>query len=144
MAVPAANEEAMTDITQRQAERVLKAALAKARDEGFAMSIAIVDRGAHLKAFIRMDGCRLGPVDVAQRKARTAMLFETDTGSFGERAKAGGPIQSLELSNGGLSLLKGGLPLRNRRGDIIGAIGVSGSSGENDLAVAEAGAAVLA
>jgi uncharacterized protein GlcG (DUF336 family) len=133
----------MSDITDHQAQKVLRAALTKARDDGFSMAIAIVDRTSYLKAFARMDGTRLGPVDVAMRKARTAMLFETDTGSFGERAKAGGPIQSIELSNGGLSLLKGGLPLRNRRGETIGAIGVSGSSGENDLLVAEAGAAAL-
>jgi len=133
----------MADITQRQAQKVLNAALAAARDEGYAMAIAIVDRTTYLKAFTRMDGMRLGPVDVAMKKARTAMLFETDTGSFGERAKAGGPIQSIELSNGGLSLLKGGLPLKNRRGEIVGAIGVSGSSGENDLSVAQAGAAAL-
>ena len=133
----------MPDITERQAQKVLRAAEARARDGGFAMAIAIVDRAAYLKAFMRMDGTRLGPVDVALRKARTAALFETDTGSFGERAKAGGPIQSIELSNGGLSLLKGGLPIKNRRGEIIGAIGVSGSSGENDLLVAEAGVAAL-
>jgi uncharacterized protein GlcG (DUF336 family) len=133
----------MPDITHRQAQRILQAALATARAEDFAMAIAIVDRTTYLKAFMRMDGARLGTVDVAMRKARTAMLFETDTASFGERAKAGGPIQSIELSNGGLSLLKGGLPLKNKRGEIIGAIGVSGSSSDNDVKVAEAGAAVL-
>jgi uncharacterized protein GlcG (DUF336 family) len=104
------------------------------------MDIAIVDAGANLKAFLRMDGAWLGSIDIAIRKARTARFFDMNTGEIGKLSQPGGPLYNIEHSNGGLITFPGGIPLKNAQGDVIGGIGVSGSTVENDHAVAEAGA----
>jgi uncharacterized protein GlcG (DUF336 family) len=134
----------MRDITVQQARAALDAAAAKARELGVAMDIAVVDAGANLKAFMRMDGAWLGSIDIAQRKARTARFFDMNTGEIGALSQPGGPLYQIEVSNGGLISFPGGVPLRNGDGTIMGAIGVSGSTVEHDHAVAEAGAAALA
>src|SRR5215211_5449615 len=133
----------MADITLEQAQAVLAAAVAKAQELGTAMDIAVVDAGANLKAFVRMDGAWLGSIDIAQRKARTARYFDMDTGAIGALSQPGGPLYQIEVSNGGLISFPGGVPLRDRDGAIVGAIGVSGSTVEHDRAVALAGAAAL-
>jgi len=107
------------------------------------MDIAIVDAGANLKAFVRMDDAFLGSIDICIKKAKTARLFNMPTGTLGELAQPGQPLYHIEFSNDGLITFPGGLPLKNAQGAIIGAIGVSGSSVEDDNAVAEAGAASL-
>ena len=132
----------MGDITQTQTEAVLAAALNAAIEQGTAMNIAVVDAGANLKGFIRMDGAWLGSIDIAIKKARTARCFDMPTGSIGELSQPGGSLFNIEVSNGGLITFPGGLPLHNKDGHIIGAVGVSGSTVENDHAVASAGAAV--
>jgi uncharacterized protein GlcG (DUF336 family) len=106
--------------------------------------VAVVDAGANLKAFARMDGAWLGSVDVSMKKARTARLFDMPTGEIGKLSQPGGSLYNIEVSNGGLISFPGGLPLKNGKGEIVGAIGVSGSTVENDHAVASAGAAALA
>ena len=131
----------MADITRQQAQAAIAAALMKAEETETKMNIAIVDGGTNLKAFIRMDGAYLGSIDVAMKKAKTARLFDMSTGQLGEMAQPGAPLYGIEQTNGGLVLFAGGLPIRNAEGEVIGAIGVSGSSVENDQAVAEAGAA---
>jgi uncharacterized protein GlcG (DUF336 family) len=133
----------MVDISCDQAQEVLKAALDKARSSGLRMNIAVVDAGANLKAFARMDGAWLGSIDVSIKKARTARLFDMPTGEIGKLSQPGGSLFNIEVSNGGLISFPGGLPLKNPDGEIIGAIGVSGSTVENDHAVASAGAAAL-
>jgi uncharacterized protein GlcG (DUF336 family) len=131
------------DVSAEQAEEVLKAAVAKATELGTKMNIAVVDAGCHLKAFIRMDGAWLGSIDIALKKARTARLFDMDTGPLGETSQPGQELYGIELSNDGLISFGGGVPLMD--GDeVIGAIGVSGSSVEDDHAVAKAGVDVLA
>lgn len=105
------------------------------------MDIAVVDAGANLKAFVRMDGAWLGSIDIALRKARTARYFDMNTGQIGELSQPGGPLFGIEHSNGGLITFPGGIPIRDKEGQVIGAIGVSGSTVENDHAVAEAGVA---
>ncbi|WP_415854049.1 GlcG/HbpS family heme-binding protein [Sinomonas sp. G460-2] len=132
----------MSDITQTQADAVLSAAREAADGAGTAMNIAVVDGGGNLKAFTRMDGAWLGSIDISIKKARTARFFDMATGSIGELSQPGGPLFNIEVSNGGLITFPGGLPLHSSDGDIIGAIGVSGSTVENDHAVASAGAAV--
>ena len=134
----------MADITLEQAQAVVAAAVAQATALGTAMDIAVVDAGANLKAFVRMDGAWLGSIDIAQRKARTARYFDMETGAIGQLSQPGGPLFQIEVSNGGLISFPGGIPLRTADGVIIGAIGVSGSTVEHDHAVAQAGAAALA
>ena len=105
------------------------------------MNIAVVDAGANLKAFGRMDGAWLGSIDIAIRKARTARFFDMNTGQIGQLSQPGGPLFGIEHSNGGLISFPGGIPLLNKGGVVVGGIGVSGSTVENDHLVAEAGAA---
>ena len=132
----------MADITLEQAQRVVEAALADARERGTAMNVAVVDAGANLKAFGRMDGAWLGSIDIAIKKARTARFFDMPTGDIGQLSQPGGSLFNIEVSNGGLITFPGGLPLEVD-GEVVGAIGVSGSTVENDHAVASAGAGAL-
>lgn len=133
----------MSDITLEQAQKIVAAAQAKAEEIGTKMDIAVVDAGANLKAFARMDGAWLGSIDISIRKAKTARFFDMPTGAIGELSQPGGSLFNIEVSNGGLITFPGGIPLTNEKGIIIGAIGVSGSSVENDHTVAEAGVAAL-
>lgn len=128
------------DITLAQAKSAIKAALEKSAQISTKMDIAVVDAGANLKAFVREDGAWLGSIDIAQKKARTARYFDMNTGDIGGLSQPGGPLFNIEHSNGGLITFPGGVPIKNADGQIIGAIGVSGSSVENDHAVAQAGA----
>ena len=121
----------------------MAAAAAKAAEIGAKMNIAVVDAGANLKAFARMDGAWLGSIDISQRKARTARYFDMPSGEIGKLAQPGGSLYNIEHSNGGLITFPGGVPIRNAAGTVIGAIGVSGSVVENDHLVAEAGAAAV-
>ena len=130
----------MPDITLKQAQAVVAAALKKAEEIGTKMNIAVVDAGANLKAFIRMDDAWLGSIDVAWKKAKTARFFDMPTGEIGKLSQPGGPLYNIEHSNDGLISFPGGVPLKNKDGAIIGAVGVSGSTVENDHAVASAGA----
>jgi uncharacterized protein GlcG (DUF336 family) len=130
-------------ITLEQAEQLSEAAKAKAREIGVPMNIAIVDEGANLVSFHRMDNAWLGSVDISIRKAKTARFFDMDTGEIGKLSQPGGPLFGIEHSNGGLISFPGGVVLRGATGKIVGAIGVSGGSVEQDHEVAFAGAAAL-
>ncbi len=132
----------MADITLEQARAVLEAAVKKAEELDIKQNIAVVDSGAHLKAFIRMDGAWLGSIDIAIRKARTARFFDMPTGQIGKLSQPGGSLYGIEHSNGGLISFPGGLPLKDMNDEIVGAIGVSGSTVENDDLVARAAAEV--
>ncbi|HEY0009997.1 MAG TPA: heme-binding protein [Tepidisphaeraceae bacterium] len=145
MSVPAGNGAALTtkDISLDQAGQVVLAAMQKARDTNTKMDIAVVDAGGNLKAFARMDGAWIGSIDIAIRKAKTARFFDMPTGEIGKLSQPGGPLYNIEVSNGGLISFPGGIPLKAADGTVIGAIGVSGSTVENDHTVAEAGAAVI-
>ncbi|QMU29808.1 GlcG/HbpS family heme-binding protein [Adhaeribacter radiodurans] len=126
-------------ITLKQAEAAIQAAQQKAQELGVKMNIAVVDAGANLTAFARMDGAWLGSLDISIRKAKTARFFDMNTGEIGKLSQPGGPLYNIEHSNGGLITFPGGIPIRNSDDQIIGAIGVSGDSVENDHTVAEAG-----
>ena len=131
------------DISLDAAEKVVQSAKKKAAEIGTLMDIAVMDAGGNLKAFARMDGAWLGSIDIAIRKARTARLFDMNTGEIGKLSQPGGPLFGIEHSNDGLITFPGGIPLKDASGIVIGAIGVSGSSVENDHTVAAAGADVL-
>ena len=131
------------DITLEQAMAIVSAARAKAVKQGTLMDIAVVDAGANLKAFVRMDGAFLGSIDISIKKAKTARLFNMPTGTLGQLAQPGKPLYHIEFSNDGLITFPGGIPLKDKDGNIIGAVGVSGSSVEDDNEVALAGAAAL-
>ncbi|PIB38281.1 GlcG/HbpS family heme-binding protein [Maribacter sp. 4G9] len=128
------------NITLAQAEKAIAAAKQKSTAIDTKMNIAIVDAGANLVAFSRMDGAWLGSLDIAIKKAKTARYFDMNTGVIGELSQPGQPLFNIEHSNDGLITFPGGVPIKNASGEIIGAIGVSGSSVENDHTVAEAGA----
>ncbi|MGD9880480.1 MAG: heme-binding protein [Reyranella sp.] len=130
-------------ITTDQAKAVIEAGETKAVALGVPMNIVVLDAGAHLKAFLRMDRALLGSIDVAQRKARTSALFRAPSEAIWDYCKPGAPAPGLELSNGGLAPFGGGLPLIGREGAMIGAVGVSGGSVGQDLEVARAAAAAL-
>ncbi|MEO7314790.1 MAG: heme-binding protein [Ginsengibacter sp.] len=131
------------NITLTQAERAIAAAKEKAISLDAKMNIAVVDAGANLLAFVRMDGAWLGSGDISIKKAKTARFFDMDSGAIGELSQPGGSLYNIEHSNQGLITFPGGVPIKNKEGEIIGAIGVSGSSVENDHAVASAGSEAL-
>jgi uncharacterized protein GlcG (DUF336 family) len=133
-------QTAEAELSSKLTTLILNAAIEKAGSLEVQVNIAVVDAGPNLKGFIRMDGALLGAIDVAMRKARTALLFEMESGAVGELSQPGGPLYNIEHSNGGLITFPGGVPIKSPNGDVIGAIGVSGSTVENDRAVALAGA----
>lgn len=126
----------MKEMNTQTAEKMLAAAIQKSEDIGAKMNIAIVDAGANLKAFHRMDGAWLGSIDIACKKARTARQFDMPTGEIGALSQPGGALFNIEHSNGGLISFPGGVPVTNENGEVIGAVGVSGSTVEDDHAVA--------
>ncbi|CAM4007971.1 GlcG/HbpS family heme-binding protein [Flavobacterium weaverense] len=131
------------NITLAKAEKAIAAAKQKAVAIDTKMNIAIVDGGANLVAFVRMDGAWLGSLDISIKKAKTARFFDMNTGIVGSLSQPGGSLYNIEHSNNGLITFPGGIPIKNAQGEIIGAIGVSGSSVENDHTVAEAGASTF-
>ena len=131
------------NITLEQAEKMISAAKKKATSIDAKMNIAVVDAGANVVAAVRMDGAWLGSFDIATKKAKTARYFDMNSGSIGELSQPGGSLYNIEHSNNGLITFPGGVPVKNGKGEIIGAIGVSGSVVENDHAVATAGASAL-
>ncbi len=131
------------NIVLEQAEEIIKVAKAKSTELNTKMNIAVVDAGANLVAFARMDGAWLGSLDISIKKAKTARFFDMNTGVIGELSQPGGSLFNIEHSNNGLITFPGGVPIKDSEGTIIGAIGVSGSSVENDHAAAEAGAKAI-
>jgi uncharacterized protein GlcG (DUF336 family) len=130
-------------ITLSAAQTVVEGARAKAEEIGVPMNIAVVDAGNNLTAFARMDGAWLGSIDIAQNKAYTARAFDMSTKDLAPLCQPNQPLFGINASNQGrLIIFAGGIPLQS--GDrIIGAIGVSGGSVEQDHEVAEAGVAAL-
>ena len=127
-------------LTLEQAEQITAAAKNKANELGVPMNIAIVDEGANLKAFHRMDRAWLGSVDISVKKAKTARFFDMNSGDIGQLSQPGQPLYQIEHSNGGLITFPGGVLLKDAEGNIIGAVGVSGGTVEQDHEVAISGA----
>jgi uncharacterized protein GlcG (DUF336 family) len=130
-------------IILEQAEKISEAAKAKAQEIGVPMNIAIVDEGANLVSFHRMDNAWLGSIDISIKKAKTAHFFDMDSGEIGKLSQPGGPLYQIEHSNLGLITFPGGVLLKDGSGKIVGAVGVSGGSVEQDHEVAAAGASSL-
>ena len=131
------------DITLAQAQVILKAALAKAEAIKVPMNIAVVDAGGNLKAFYRQEDAFLGSIDIAIKKAVTARYFNMSTRTLGAASQVGQPLYGIEVSNDGLVIFGGGVLLVDKNNVIIGAVGVSGGSVDEDESVAMAGAAAL-
>src|SRR5215203_5434479 len=130
-------------LTLSTAREVVDAAVAKAEEIGVPMNIAVVDEGNNLTAFVRMDGAWLGSIDIAQNKAYTARAFDMSTKDLAPLCQPNQPLFGINASNQGrLIIFAGGIPLESG-GDVIGAVGVSGGSVEQDHEVAEAGVAAL-
>ena len=127
-------------VTLSDARRVIAAAEKKAEEIGQPMNIAVADGGGNLVAHVRMDGAWIGSIDISIKKAKTARFFDMPTGEIGKLSQPGKPLYGIEHSNGGLITFPGGIPIKNQQGGVIGAIGVSGSTVENDHTVADAGA----
>ncbi|WP_432714919.1 GlcG/HbpS family heme-binding protein [Pedobacter sp.] len=111
-----------------QAEQITAAAKDKALEIGVPMNIAIVDEGANLVSFIRMDNAWLGSIDISIKKAKKARFFDMDSGEIGKLSQPGGPLYQIEHAYLGLITFPGGVLLRDNSGEIVEAIGVSGGA----------------
>ncbi|MBV8819040.1 MAG: heme-binding protein [Acidobacteriaceae bacterium] len=130
-------------LTLSDARNVIAAAEKKAAQIGQPMNIAVVDAGGNLTAHVRMDGAWIGSVDISINKAFTSRAFDISTKDLGDNSQPGNQFYGIHASNHGrIMIFAGGIPLK-RDGKVVGAIGVSGGSGEQDQSVAEAGAAAF-
>src|SRR6478735_11015853 len=127
-------------LTLADARKIIAAAQKKATEIGQPMNVAVCDAGGNLLAFERMEGAWLGSIDISINKAWTSRAFDIATGDLAKHSQSGGQFFGIHASNGGrVMIFAGGVPLK-RGGKVVGAVGVSGGSGDQDHAVAEAGA----
>jgi uncharacterized protein GlcG (DUF336 family) len=127
-------------VTLEAARKVIRAGQDKAKAIGQPMNIAVVDAGANLVAFERMEGAWLGSIDIAINKAFTARAFDIETKALGALSQSGDQFFGILASNHGrVMIFAGGVPLK-AGGQVVGAVGVSGGMGKQDQAVAEAAA----
>ena len=132
-------------ITLAQAEAIIEACKAEAQSVGQPMNIAVVDDGANLVAFCAMDGTKLIGVDISQKKALTAVYFQSDTRDLGPLVQPGQPLYGIEsTTEGRLVVFGGGVLLKTASGEVAGGVGVSAGTVETDHQVAEAGRAAFA
>ena len=125
------------------ARRIIAAAEKKAEEIKQPMNIAVVDEGGNLIAFERMENAWIGSIDIAQKKAWTSRAFDITTKDLGANSQSGDQFFGIHASNNGkVMIFAGGIPLK-KDGKVVGAIGISGGSGVQDHAVAEAGAAAF-
>jgi uncharacterized protein GlcG (DUF336 family) len=130
-------------ITLKDAKRIIEAAEKKAAEIGQPMNIAVADAGGNLISHVRMDGAWLGSIDISIKKAYTSRAFDIATQDLATHSQSGGQFFGIHASNDGkIMIFAGGIPLK-LDGKVVGAIGVSGGSGDQDHAVAEAGVAAL-
>src|ERR1700683_2623510 len=127
-------------VTLCEARKVIAAAEQKAAEIKQPMNIAVVDEGGNLVSHARMDGAWIGSIDISINKAFTSRAFDISTKELAQYSQSGGQFFGIHVSNHGrIMIFAGGIPLK-RDGKVVGAIGVSGGSGEQDHAVADAGA----
>lgn len=130
----------MTKVTLDVAKEILTAAEVKAEDIGVPMCIAVMDDGANLVGFHRMDGALLASVDISQNKAYSSVTLKMDTKTIHEVSQPGESLYGLGNTNDGrIITFGGGFPLEDEDGNVVGAVGVSGGSAEEDMEVAQAG-----
>jgi uncharacterized protein GlcG (DUF336 family) len=132
----------MSGLTLAEAQKALAAGLKKAEAIGQPMNVAVVDAGGHLLAFARQDGAIRASIDISQRKALTSILMAAPTGALTPLVQPGAELYGLEQLAGGLVIFGGGIPIE-RDGEIVGAVGVSAGSVEQDTQVAEAAVAAV-
>jgi uncharacterized protein GlcG (DUF336 family) len=127
-------------VTLEDARRIIAAAEKKAAEIGQPMNIAVADAGGNLVAHVRMDNAWIGSVDISIKKAWTSRAFDITTKDLADNSQSGDQFFGIHASNNGkVMIFAGGIPLK-KDGKVVGAIGVSGGSGEQDHTVAEAGA----
>ncbi len=128
------------NVSLEAARKVIRAGQEKAKEIGQPMNIAVVDGGANLVAFERMEGAWLGSIDISINKAFTARAFDIETKTLGENSQSGDQFFGIHASNHGrIMIFAGGVPLKIEN-QVVGGVGVSGGSGKQDQAVAEAAA----
>jgi uncharacterized protein GlcG (DUF336 family) len=133
----------MESVSLDDAQRVIQAGIAKAKEIGSPSNIAVADAGGNLLAFARMEGAWLGSIDIAINKAFTARAFDIATKRLASFAQPGEQFYGIHVSNHGrVMIFAGGLPLKSGN-HVIGAVGVSGGAGEQDEQIVEAAAAAL-
>jgi uncharacterized protein GlcG (DUF336 family) len=136
-------EDFMSAVTLQDARRVIAAAEKKAVEIGQPMNIAVADEGGNLVAHVRMDDAWIGSIDISIKKAFTSRAFDITTRDLATHSQSGNQFFGIHASNDGrIMIFAGGIPLK-RQGKVVGAIGVSGGSGDQDHSVAEAGAAAF-
>ena len=127
-------------INLEDARRIIAAAEKKAEEIGQPMNIAVADAGGNLVAHVRMDNAWIGSIDISIKKAWTSRAFDIATKDLAEHSQSGNQFFGIHASNNGkVMIFAGGIPIR-KRGKVVGSIGVSGGSGDQDHSVAEAGA----
>ncbi|WP_343082202.1 heme-binding protein [Ostreiculturibacter nitratireducens] len=132
----------MAEITLRKARTIVKAALAKGREAGMKpLAVIVLDSGGHVKAFEREDGASPGRFDIANGKAYGSIML--GIGGFAQRERAEGQAYFMAAMNGlyggKVVPVPGGVLVKDSRGNVIGAVGVTGDTSENDAAAAAAG-----
>jgi uncharacterized protein GlcG (DUF336 family) len=141
--VSSKNLEGNWMVSLADARRVIAAAEEKSHEIGQPMNIAVADEGGNIVAHVRMDGAWIGSIDISQKKAYTSRAFDISTKDLAAHSQSGGQFFGIHASNNGkIMIFAGGIPLK-RNGKVVGAVGVSGGSGDQDHAVAEAGAAAF-
>jgi uncharacterized protein GlcG (DUF336 family) len=130
-------------VSLMDARKVIDAGLAKAKEIGSPANIAVADAGGNLLAFARMDDAWLGSIDIAINKAFTSRAFNVETSQLAGLAQPGQQFYGIHASNHGrIMIFAGGVPLKSD-GHVVGAVGVSGGTGAQDQAIADAAAAAL-
>src|SRR5208337_4263954 len=133
----------MSAVKLEDARRVIAAAEKTAQEIGQPMNIAVADEGGNIVSHVRMDGAWIGSIDISMKKAYTSRAFDIATRDLATHAQSGSQFFGIHASNDGkIMIFASGIPLK-RDGKVVGAIGVSGGSGDQDHAVAEAGAAAF-
>lgn len=136
-------QEITSAVALKDAQRVIAAAIKKAEEIKVPMNIAVVDEGGNLVSHVRMDGGCLGSIDISIKKAYTARAFNKSTLELAKDSQSGGQFFGIHASNDGrIMIFGGGVPLK-KHGKVVGGIGVSSGSKEEDEAVAQAGAAAF-
>jgi uncharacterized protein GlcG (DUF336 family) len=131
--------QTVIELGDEEADRIVAAAIGEARALGIAVSVAVVDRGGRLKRFARMDGAEIAGEVLAPHKAYSAIANSCDTSDLAAQAGPGGGLRGIEAAAGGAFTIVGGGAVLRCRGELVGAVGVSGGTAEEDAQSAYAG-----
>ena len=130
----------MSKLTLDTAKEIVDAAEQRAAEIDVPMCVAVADEGGNPVAFHRMDGALLASIDIARNKAYSSVAMEMETQTIQEVSQPGESLYGLGTTNDGrIVTFGGGLPLEDDDGTVVGGVGVSGGSADEDVDVAEAG-----